>query len=164
MRILEQDGDIDWNSCVKYLDNTVDREECGQKLATTMKGTYEKTLDYLPIKGCIKGISGLPAESKIQTMDGATYYILECGIFYGGIYVDINGSAEPNEEGKDIFGFYYDNSKTGSGDWDPNIPVTLKPYGYTYNEGTSGSKCNKNNIGIQCTAQVLETGKMDYLK
>jgi hypothetical protein len=163
MRILEHDEDIDWISCVQIYDDYDDaRIKCEQKLATTMKATYEQSHGSIPIDLGFRSNVGF--DSIIQAMDGATYYILGCGIFYGGIFVDINGNEGPNKNGIDIFGFYYDNSKTGSWDWDPNIPVTLKPYGYTYNEGTSGSKCNKNNIGIQCTAQVLETGKMDYLK
>jgi hypothetical protein len=162
MRILEQDGDIDWNSCVKYMDNmnTVDREECGQKLATTIKATYKQSFN----EG-FPDDNGPSLGSKLQAMDGATYYILSCGIFYGGIFVDINGSEGPNKNGRDIFGFYYDNKPydptTKIWHLDPTKPISFRPMDFVYN---GDNVCDKNHVGIQCTAHVIETGKMDYLK
>jgi hypothetical protein len=121
------------------------RNECDQKLATTMKATYQSGTN-LSTPGVSQWVT-----SVLQTMDGASYYILACGIEYGGIYVDVNGQAGPNVDGKDIFWFFYDR-------YDNNRKKQL-----TYSLRPASGTCTKTSYSEYCTAQVLETGKMDYL-
>jgi type II secretory pathway pseudopilin PulG len=66
MRILEHDDDIDWNSCLTLFDYDAGRNECDQKLATTMKATYQSGTN-LSTPGVSQWVT-----SVLQTME-ATY-------------------------------------------------------------------------------------------
>jgi hypothetical protein len=93
-------------------------------------------------------------------MDGNSYYILTCGIEYGGIYVDVNGQAGPNVNGKDIFLFFYDRYDNNG---KKQLTYSLRPASTSPPNPTSYATCTKTSYSEYCTAQVLETGKMDYL-
>jgi hypothetical protein len=158
MRILENDNDIDLSSC-GYSDS-----ECWDKLAYVLKGSVSSgAWNYYGGKLCIGTVC--PTHT-IQGLDGITY-IFDCGlcmISNYGILVDINGKNDgPNEAGKDIFGFFYDN-------YDNKLTVSLRPMDvaledirYTGTPTRRSLTCDKDNVGIQCTAWIINKGNMDYL-
>jgi hypothetical protein len=86
-------------------------------------------------------------------MDGVFYYIAGCGLV-GGLYVDINGQKGPNRGGKDVFQFVYSQ-------YDNNGQKQLT---YRLRPATPYRTCTKANYSNSCTAQVLQTGKIDWLK
>ncbi len=68
------------------------------------------------------------------------------------VYVDINGTNNPNTFGKDIFIFVID--------FDNN---NVKPYGY--NTNNINDHCNKSSSGFYCAAKIMADGwkiKDDY--
>jgi prepilin-type N-terminal cleavage/methylation domain-containing protein len=87
----------------------------------------------------------------IQTMDGMIFYF-PCSVLEYGIYVDVNGLQGPNVGGKDLFCFEYGNT------WKNDKQQLI------YNLQPRSGTCTKTSYGTWCTAQVLETGRMDYLK
>ena len=69
------------------------------------------------------------------------------------IVVDINGSAGPNQYGRDVFWLYrLDNDDGGS----------IVPYGYSYTDTACNSNCStKNNSGMSgrcCTEKIRRAG------
>jgi type II secretory pathway pseudopilin PulG len=86
----------------------------------------------------------------IQTMDGMIFYF-PCVTMDYNIGVDVNGLQGPNKGGKDVFLFDYSKWKNSK----EQLTYSLQPQSGT---------CTKTNYGAWCTAQVLETGRMDYLK
>jgi prepilin-type N-terminal cleavage/methylation domain-containing protein len=87
----------------------------------------------------------------LQTLDGTIFYFDGvAGIEQ--ISVDVNGLNKPNEGGKDVFTFDYTQ-------YNNNGKKQL-----TYNLIPASGTCTKTNYSNWCTAQVLQTGKMDYLK
>jgi prepilin-type N-terminal cleavage/methylation domain-containing protein len=166
MRILEQDEEIDWASCVSSYDyaqlqmGTSEKGiECEKRLASVLKGTYLPAstpgLDYNQGDGVIT--------SGIQGLDGITYF-LQCGLIdIMGFVVDVNGMKNgPNIMGKDVFAFKYSKSTydNDSKKWISFNSFRLTP---SNSSAKAGDSCDKDHIGLQCTATVLKTGKMDYL-
>jgi type II secretory pathway pseudopilin PulG len=85
----------------------------------------------------------------LQTMDGMIFYFVCYPL--SEIIVDVNGQAGPNAGGKDAFAFYYNQ-------YDNNGKKQL-----TYKLRPASGICTKTNYGDWCTAQLLQTGNMDYL-
>ncbi len=70
------------------------------------------------------------------------------------VFVDINGTKNPNTFGKDIFIF--------SIDFDNN---TVKPLGYNYKINTLNKNCSKSGTGSYCAAKIMADNwkiKNDY--
>jgi hypothetical protein len=93
-------------------------------------------------------------DMAIQTVDGMIFYF-PC-LSLEVIEVDLNGQTGPNAPGKDVFAFLYtqyDNSDK------KQLTYRLRP-------ATPYSTCTKTTSwdGDTCTAQVLQTGKIDWLK
>lgn len=84
-----------------------------------------------------RSLSGTCANAVV-TSDGTN-------IGCGEIYVDVNGFKAPNRFGRDIYLFYISRTK-------------IIPNGDT---GTTGANC-PNNGGLECTASVLQNGKIVY--
>jgi prepilin-type N-terminal cleavage/methylation domain-containing protein len=130
MRILEHDEDFDWASCPFADPFSEEGIDCQKRLAYVLKGTYlpnsysSDWFDYYP---------SFLATSAIQGLDGMTY-IFPCGNFgFSGIYVDVNGMNNgPNEGGKDVFGFYYNDTlyEETTNKWKQNLVVSLRPMNY----------------------------------
>lgn len=68
---------------------------------------------------------------------------------YGTVLIDINGLAEPNKMGKDIFAFQL------------NANGSLSPWGENELWATGDDKCDSSEVGtgITCGASVLENGR-----
>jgi prepilin-type N-terminal cleavage/methylation domain-containing protein len=158
MRILEHDEDFDWASCQQKDFSYGDGVECINQLTYVLKGSYlpyDSVFDYYKTWAVFSGIQGL---------DGITY-LFQCGsVDFTGILVDVNGvNNGPNEGGKDVFGFRYDKTlyDPTTNKWSRSSLVTLRPMNYPV---MGSGACDKTHISEGCTAQVLETGRMDYLK
>jgi prepilin-type N-terminal cleavage/methylation domain-containing protein len=163
MRILENDGDIDWANCTtnvvwNYYDDSV---KCADKLAYVLKGSHIEGL-YKYYFDCGLAGQGFYPDFGIQGLDGILY-MFECSLISSvGIFVDVNGKNNgPNEAGKDIFGFFYDNN-------DNKLAVSLRPMDAVSEWGSypptrKALDCDKDHIGVQCTAWVINKGNMDYL-
>ena len=67
----------------------------------------------------------------------------------GGFYYDINGTKPPNQFGKDIFQFSFDNTNK------------LLPGGYTEDNKNALSNCLVG--GFTCANWIIKNGNMDYL-
>jgi prepilin-type N-terminal cleavage/methylation domain-containing protein len=63
------------------------------------------------------------------------------------IYVDINGTKNPNTLGKDVFIFTADFTKN-----------QVIPYGADLDEETINNNCNKNSSGTTCATKIINAG------
>jgi prepilin-type N-terminal cleavage/methylation domain-containing protein len=163
MRILENDGDIDWANCTTNVvwDYDGDSVKCIDRLAYVLKGSIIKNFSYGYYFTYKLDEEGVDPYIGIQGLDGILYMFNRSLISSYGIFVDVNGKNNgPNEAGQDVFGFFYDN-------YDNKLAVSLRPMdtyvNYLYDPPIrEAHPCHKDNIGIQCTTWIINKGNMDY--
>ncbi len=99
---------------------------------------------------------GYVSNSKVLLADGAAldFYLGTSGT--GWVYVDIDGPKGSNTAGKDYFQFEV--TSTGI------IPAGGKNSSYNFGETNEKLTAYCFTYGTYCTAWVIETGNMDYLK
>lgn len=136
-----------------------------QSCDNAKKQTYCGMADeYKYLNGTVDSAIGSRSSSKttsLTTIDGTALQIIanSGSLVYRGtgaleetyaiIYVDLNGTKQPNIYGKDLFAFYL----TGQ---------NIMPVGTQNETSWSFKKCIEYGLG--CTAWAISIGNLDYLK
>lgn len=81
---------------------------------------------------------------------------------YGQIFVDLNGSKQPNTLGRDVFSFYIKNNKIIPRGIITEDNSMLKDHNYELRYCSVKNGVGHNGLG--CTAWVIYNENMDYLK
>ncbi|MDE6138579.1 MAG: hypothetical protein K2F57_03835, partial [Candidatus Gastranaerophilales bacterium] len=121
-------------------------QDCGVELNSSC--IYNGSYKYL--NGSQAGKYGGNGTYKIVLLNGTS---ISFGHWNSSelidFFIDINGTAPPNQIGRDLFTFGYFTNKG------------LYPLGAP---GTTEYDCDKTKLGWGCTYYLLKNGNMDYLK
>jgi prepilin-type N-terminal cleavage/methylation domain-containing protein len=181
-RLLEHDDELGGGVCITGYDTKNNaRTDTPRCAAGQYDSQFDKFAQYIKTTRESAGYTGYTGTNNstffsyykfmlpweiFTSLDGLVY-LFSCGGM-SLVLIDVNGpDGKPNEFGKDIFGFEY-GLDSGEGEYRNlalrPVDLTTANYGNAPRSGLESKICDKDHIGIQCTAQVLETGRMDYLK